>query len=721
MPIKKSAIGAGIPFGDNSKRPADPQSGQPFFNGDAARLELYTSTVGWQNIVQETPAVVSVSGTYKESSESNTILINGNNFAVGAVAFAIGTDGVSIQADTTSLISVVQVSSVFSGLTKANEPYDIKLVNPSNLYGILYECLPVDETPIWISNPGSLGTYNELVPLSISLYAEDPELTNLSFSVSSGSLPAGLSIGQQTGVISGTPSDIIPNTTYSFTVDAYDGQNHSYRQFSMTISDRGPSWTTSQTLPIFSKNVGYSTTLSATDDNGILSYTIVAGSLPSGMSLNQSTGQISGITQSDTSAIFTVRATDNGGNVSDRQFILPNIAPAWTTSGTLPAANVGTAYSYQLVATDDSVLQYSLQSGSLPAGLSISSSGLISGTPTLSGSFTFYVNATDQNGSTTSSQLSIASDAIGGVLYQTPGSYTFTVPSGVTSVSVVAIGGGQGGGGSANSAVSTSQGGGAGGGLSYGTVSVTPGQQISVAVGSGGSGGTYKNSGNQGGTSSFGSFIIASGGSGNTVGAIGNPNATTPSGGSGTAGTSSGTNRSGGGSGGTGGVGSSGDGGGGGGGAGGYSGNGGLGGGAGQDSGPTGLATAGTGGGGGGGAGGPGGNDQAGSGGGGTGVYGIGSNGTAGGSATTWAASSTVSSGGGGGGSSGNSGTSSNLNTPGVGGTFGGGGGGGNGNDDTSAGGSGGSGAVRIIWGMGRSFPSTNVNQNYNGFAETVV
>ena len=88
------------------------------------------------------------------------------------------------------------------------------------------------------------------------------------------------------------------------------------------------------------------------------------------------------------------------------------LAPVWVTSGALTGGNIGSSYSVQLSATDDSgdAPTYTIASGSLPSGLSLSSSGLISGTIGGSaGTFTFTVNATDVNGrATTSSSLSIA-------------------------------------------------------------------------------------------------------------------------------------------------------------------------------------------------------------------------------------------------------------------------------------------------------------------------
>jgi hypothetical protein len=82
------------------------------------------------------------------------------------------------------------------------------------------------------------------------------------------------------------------------------------------------------------------------------------------------------------------------------------LAPVWVTSGTIGNNIVqGSAFSFQLSATDDSndTPVYSFGTGSLPTGISVSSSGLVSGTPSNSGTFNFTVNARDANGRTTAS------------------------------------------------------------------------------------------------------------------------------------------------------------------------------------------------------------------------------------------------------------------------------------------------------------------------------
>lgn len=295
--------------------------------------------------------------------------------------------------------------------------------------------------------------------------------------------------------------------------------------------------------------------------------------------------------------------------------------------------------------------------------------------------------------------------------YTTAGTYTFTVPAGVTSISALCVGGGGGGKGYANDGAT-------GGALSYiNSVSVTPGQSITVVVGSGGTGapawtntqnGTYTN----GGESRADYFCVARGGGTNT----GNVGTSFLGGGGGPSYALNG--------------------GGGGGGAGGYSGVGGEGG-----TGDT-SATAGASGAGGAGGGGGGGNVQdyigynnpdngdgetyqfGGGGGGGVGLLGSGSNGAGGAAGVNNSPGNMIGRGGGAGSSGAAGSNASTLNATllfgGAGGAYG--GGGGNGghkyistdyvvtSEYHGTSGAGAGGAVRIMWGAGRSYPSAAAN-----------
>jgi len=227
MAIRKSGI-SGIPFGNTAARPASPSLGQPYFNGEVGRLELYSSN-GWQNIVQETPGISSASGTYNQSTGSGTFTISGTNFVDGGIAYAVGTNATEYQATTTTYNSIVQMTALFTGLSPDYEPYDIKVTNPSNLFGLLPDAFYINDSPVWSTSSGSLGTYTGS---SIQLAATDDESNTITYSVTSGSLPAGVSLSSS-GLISGTATSA---GTFTFTVSASDGSNTAVtRSFSIIV------------------------------------------------------------------------------------------------------------------------------------------------------------------------------------------------------------------------------------------------------------------------------------------------------------------------------------------------------------------------------------------------------------------------------------------------------------------------------------------------------
>lgn len=231
-------MASGIPFGNNAARPSSPSIGQPYFNGESQRLELYTGAqYGWQNIVAETPGVTGYTGTIYESSLTNTITITGTNFALGASVTLVGQDGTEYAATGVTVNNLTSITATFGSISASKEPYDIKVTNPSNLYGVYYDIVTVNDAPIWVTAAGSLGTFNEGSSVSIQLSSTDEESDSISYSLYSGSLPLGLTISSS-GLISGTLSNISADTTSSFTIKATSSTyNESTRAFSMIVKD----------------------------------------------------------------------------------------------------------------------------------------------------------------------------------------------------------------------------------------------------------------------------------------------------------------------------------------------------------------------------------------------------------------------------------------------------------------------------------------------------
>jgi hypothetical protein len=110
---------------------------------------------------------------------------------------------------------------------------------------------------------------------------------------------------------------------------------------------------------------------------------------------------------------FTVKATNSAGSDSKALTIIVKNAgfPVITTTS-LPNGNICVAYSATLTVTSETAVTWSLESGNLPTGLTLSVAGVISGTPTVAGTFTFTVKATNSIGSDTKA-LSILIDNVG--------------------------------------------------------------------------------------------------------------------------------------------------------------------------------------------------------------------------------------------------------------------------------------------------------------------
>jgi hypothetical protein len=156
-----------------------------------------------------------------------------------------------------------------------------------------------------------------------------------------------------------------------------------------------PSWITTSPLATGTRDAFYSVGL---DASRATSYSIISGSLPSGLSL--SGGTISGTPTTVQSRTFTVRASNTGGSV-DREFTINIVvpSPAFSTTSPLPIAIRGSVYSTTISASDTPSTGYSLVSGTPPAGLSLGSNGVVSGTPTTLGAVSFTVRATNTTGS----------------------------------------------------------------------------------------------------------------------------------------------------------------------------------------------------------------------------------------------------------------------------------------------------------------------------------
>jgi hypothetical protein len=189
-----------------------------------------------------------------------------------------------------------------------------------------------------------------------------------------------------------------PSTDYIGTArpqaGAYDIGAYEYI---VSTTSASPLRMTTSSLPNGTVGEAYSQTLAATGGTAPYSWTITSGILPAGLSLSSS-GVISGIpTTAGGPNSVTFQVTDSTDAIATEPLsIVINPALSITTSS-LPNGTVGEAYSQTLAATGGTAPYiWALTSGTLPAGLSLSSVGVISGTPTTSASATsITVSVTD--------------------------------------------------------------------------------------------------------------------------------------------------------------------------------------------------------------------------------------------------------------------------------------------------------------------------------------
>jgi hypothetical protein len=249
-----------------------------------------------------------------------------------------------------------------------------------------------------------------------------------------GTLPAGLSLSSA-GVLSGTPTTA---GTSNFTVTATDsGGNSGTRSYSMVVSGGAVTITLSP-ANLASGTVGaaYSQTITASGGTSPYTFTTSAGTLPAGLTLT-SGGVLSGTPTTAGTSSFTVQATDSASHSGTQSY---NVTVTLALSpATLAGGTVGSAYSQTITASGGtSPYTFAVTSGSLPAGLTLSSGGVLSGTPTTAAAASFTVQASDTGANHIGSQsYSVTIGAAAGGPVANPDSASTTV-CGTVSVNVIA-------------------------------------------------------------------------------------------------------------------------------------------------------------------------------------------------------------------------------------------------------------------------------------------
>ncbi|HLZ66155.1 MAG TPA: putative Ig domain-containing protein [Aliidongia sp.] len=226
------------------------------------------------------------------------------------------------------------------------------------------------------------------------------------------SLPAGLSFNTGTGQVSGTPTAASAATTYTVTVTDANSVSAS-NTFSLTVNGVvTATQAVASTVLTQGRAATAFTPVTGAGGTAPLVYS-VSPTLPAGLSLSTSTGQVSGTaTAASAATSYTVTVTDTNGSTANASFSL-TVNGAVAATQAVPSTNLtvnraATAFTPVTGSGGTGALTYSV-SPSLPAGLSLSTStGAVTGTPTVASSATNYtVTVTDTNGATANASFSL--------------------------------------------------------------------------------------------------------------------------------------------------------------------------------------------------------------------------------------------------------------------------------------------------------------------------
>ena len=280
-------------------------------------------------------------------------------------------------------------SGTFPITVKVTDNAGCMAVGPT--YNLVINCHTVT-----VTNPGtSTGTANAAFSQT---FTQSGAISGATFSLNSGTLPSGLALNASSGVLSGTPTQ---TGSFPITVKVTDGQG---------CSGVGPTYNlviNCQTITVTNPatntgtaNAAFSQTFTASNTIGATTFTLNSGTLPTGLTLS-SAGVLSGTPTQTGSFPITVKATDANGCFGVGPTYTLTIA-CQTITVTNPATSSGTvnaAFSQTFTASNTiGATTFTINSGTLPAGLTLSSAGVLSGTPTQTGSFPITVKATDANG-----------------------------------------------------------------------------------------------------------------------------------------------------------------------------------------------------------------------------------------------------------------------------------------------------------------------------------
>ncbi len=262
-----------------------------------------------------------------------------------------------------------------------------------------------DPNPPLISSPSSVtGVQGAPFNFPIAITGGTPPFT---WSIASGTLPGGLSLNSTTGAVTGTPSGL-GDFPISFKVTDIQSRS-TQKPITITVS-LPPLTIATAVIPAGQQGSAFSYQMTAAGGKPPYRWVVNTGALPPGLALAETTGVISGTPSATGTFSFTVDVTDADSRATRKALsIVVTPAPLSIGAATSFDAMKGTAFSYAPTASGGTPpYTWSISAGVLPAGLSLNSStGALSGTPAVPGTYSFVLSVRDQSSAAVNASIQI--------------------------------------------------------------------------------------------------------------------------------------------------------------------------------------------------------------------------------------------------------------------------------------------------------------------------
>jgi hypothetical protein len=226
-----------IPTGNTASRPANPQLGSLRYNTTLGFVEVYTLS-GWSPTAGAVPTITNVTPASYGGNTGALFTIFGTGFQSDASVRFVAANSAEYIAATVSYGNTTTLQATTPrAFTVAEGPLDVRVLQANGTASVTsFDAIQTGTNPSWNTASGTIATiYDNATGTHATIVAYDPD-SSVTYSIDSGSLPAGTTINSSTGAISGNTTNVDSQTTSTFTAAATDiAGNQITRSFSIIV------------------------------------------------------------------------------------------------------------------------------------------------------------------------------------------------------------------------------------------------------------------------------------------------------------------------------------------------------------------------------------------------------------------------------------------------------------------------------------------------------